>query len=354
MKQYLDIVRNVLENGTEKLPERKLEGGRKLDNATIGLPNQVFSHNMRDGFPLLTTKKMGLRNIAVELEGFIKGITSKRWYQERKCNIWDEWANPVAIEEFYDNNYTQPYKKELAENEGCCSIDSNAPPQLSSIRKYVAASVDDLGPIYGYQWRKFGQEYSYEVELDPSDPYDKRWFVYDGIRSNADTSKGIYTGYDQLKNIVETLKTHPADRRMVCSAWNPNQMHLMALPPCHFAWVVTVYNNELNLCWVQRSCDLGLGVPYNIASYALLLQLLAFQAGLACGNLTGILIDCHIYKNHINALKEQLTRTPKKLPQLLINNPSHPEGFDIFKWTHRDFATVDYLPHPPIKMDVTV
>jgi thymidylate synthase len=322
MKQYLDLVRSVLEKGTEKLPERKLEGGRKLDNSTIGLPNQVFSHDMADGFPLLTTKKMGLKTIAIELEGFIKGITSKKWYKDRGCNIWNEWANPEKVTESIYGEY---------------DFDPD-------IMKQAQLVEDDLGPIYGYQWRNFGQKYG-----------EKSWLDDSGISIK---------GFDQLKNVVDTLTSHPADRRMVCSAWNPNQMHMMALPPCHFAWVVTVYDNKLNLCWCQRSCDLALGVPFNIASYALLLKLLAKHADLAEGNLTGILIDCHIYKNQIEGMKEQIKREPRPLPKVYI--PDHVStivkqatsnrhfDWNFWDWDHTQLVLQDYNPHPPIKMEVTI
>jgi thymidylate synthase len=325
LKQYLDLVRAVLEHGTEKLPERKLEGGRKLDNSTIGLPNQVFSHDMADGFPLLTTKKMGLKTIAIELEGFIKGITSKAWYKERGCNIWNEWANPEVVNRTLDELQTK-------------TLDNVK--ELPDIYKKIQLITDDLGPIYGYQWRHFDEHYGNQHE-----------FCWGEVSINEN---GVRSGTDQLKNVVDTLKSHPADRRMVCSAWNPNQMNMMALPPCHFAWVVTVYDNKLNLCWCQRSCDLALGVPFNIASYALLLKLLAKHANLAEGNLTGILIDCHIYKNQIEGMKEQLKREPRKLPNVDIVNNDGPWKFDFWRWEHSHILVEDYNPHPPIKMEVTV
>lgn len=324
MKAYLDIVKNVLEYGTEKLPERKLEGGRKLENSTIGLPNQIFSHDMSQGFPLLTTKKMSLKNIAIELEGFIKGITDKKWYKERGCNIWNEWANPqkVAADGFEANKNGEYWVKSKAQEQ-----------------------IDDLGPIYGYQWRKFDQHYGEYKTWEVGEPNAGGEFQWDN------NSNGVDKGHDQLKNIVISLKDYPNDRRMVCSAWNPNQINMMALPPCHFCWVVTVYNNRLNLFWGQRSCDLPLGVPYNIASYALLLKLLAKVGGFECGNLTGALIDCHIYSNQIEAMKEQVKREPRKLPTLDIICDGE---FDIFQWTHSDLWLIDYNPQEKIKMEVTV
>lgn len=284
MKKYLELLQDVLNNGVAKEPVRVREG--TTVTGTIGVPNAVFSHDMDDGFPLLTTKKMGLKNIAVELEGFIKGITSKKWFQERGCHIWDEWKNPTNNDE------------------------------------------DDLGPIYGYQWRSFNKTYKNQNEDD-----------------------GDWSNYaDQLKNIVNTLTNKPTDRRMYCSAWNPNQMSMMALPPCHLGWGVTVYGNKLNLAWTQRSVDTGLGLPYNIASYGLLLTLLAKHANFEVGNLTGLLIDCHIYNNHIEPLKEQLKREPYSLPKIEIPD----DDFDFWSWDHTQLKLHNYTSHPKISMEVTV
>lgn len=295
MKQYLDIVKAVTEHGKYKKPVRVREDGGvdTLDNNTIGLPNVIFSHDMSNGFPLLTTKKMPIKTIAVELEGFIKGITDKKWYQDRKCKIWNEWANPVEVEKEFNRVYEEVPKKELQER------------------------LNDLGPIYGYQWRSFNKTYKTQDEND-----------------------GDYSSYtDQLKTIADKLRENPTDRRMVCSAWNPNQINHMALPPCHFAWNVVIYGDELNLIWHQRSCDLMLGVPFNIASYALLLQLLANHAGLKPGNLTGTLNDCHIYLNQLAAAKEQITRSPHQLPTMNI------KADNIFDWTHEDIELVDYVSY---------
>ncbi len=324
MKQYLDILQNILVNGKSKLPFRKTEG-RTLSQGTIGLANVVLSHDMSDGFPLLTTKKMGLRNIAVELEGFIKGITDKKWFKNRKCNIWNEWANPKAVKEYL--------KAEQGRNLG---VSVNDPANIAIAKE----TLDDLGPIYGYQWRHFGKHYG-ELPIKEVD----QWDVVDF--SQVD---GNLDGYDQFQNILDTLKTNPTDRRMVCSAWNPCQMHLMALPPCHMIWNVTVYDDKLSLCWMQRSVDTLLGLPYNIASYALLLLLLARHANLEPGNLTGMLVDCHLYENQLEAARQQLTREPKPLPRVYL-----PDEFDINLWDHTQLCVVDYDPHPPInKVEVVV
>jgi thymidylate synthase len=310
MYSYLNIVRNVLKNG-------KWKSNRTGVN-TLTCANVVFSHEMSEGFPLLTTKKMPMQTIAVELEGFIKGVTSKKWFQDRKCHIWDEWANPTIVNEYY--NY---------QLQSCLDLEETPETKLE-----VQRHEDDLGPIYGFQWRRFNQAYDEDDE-------------------------GCITRYDQLKTIVDTLKSNPNDRRMVCSAWNPVQMDRMALPACHFTWGLTHINGILNLYWVQRSCDLMLGVPFNIASYALLLLLLCKESNLKPGNLTGLLADCHIYENHIDQAQEQLLRDPHDLPTITIpDNITLDDGsqkpYNIFDWTHKNYTLSNYYPHPHIKMEVAV
>ena len=191
--------------------------------------------------------------------------------------------------------------------------------------------------MYGKQWRAFDEHYPNQDNGPQS---------Y-GDRVALDWSvNGVEKGTDQLKNIVDTLLKNPMDRRMVCSAWNPNQMHLMALPPCHYAWNVTVIGDELNLFWAQRSCDLMLGVPFNIASYGLLLELLAYSSGFRSGNLSGMLVDCHIYENQIEAAQQQITRTPNKLPNIMFrdNSGKLQKRFNIFDWTYKDIELLDYNP----------
>lgn len=292
MKSYLDIVNNVLKNG-------KLKGNR-TGVRTLVVPNVHFSHNMADGFPLLTTKKMAVKSMAVELEGFIGGVTDKNWYQERNCHIWDEWNRPKGTWEATEDK-------------------------------------TDLGPIYGYQWRRFNNSYNGKQEkvIDYTS-------VPEGIKVH-------HFPTDQLVQIVEKLHYCPDDRRLVCSAWNPQQIEEMALPPCHLMFVVTHLDGVLNLHWTQRSCDLMLGVPFNIASYALLLELLCKEVNMKAGNLSGMLCDCHIYENHLDAAHEQVTREPKPLPTLELLNWQN-----IWRWTHEDIKVHNYNPAPKIQMEVAV
>lgn len=561
MKEYLRILRNVLENGVPKHPVRVEADGsvRKLDNSTIGTFCEVFRHDMKSGFPLLSTKKMGIKNIATELEFFIKGLTDKRWLQERGCHIWDPWCNPQQIPQVVTG--IDKDEKEIWED---ISGEEKRQWQLEN---------PDLGPVYGRQWRTFGGDYKpipfIWTELDKSiicepakedtdnligttvegkyGPYviykycgiqkhgsgklygvwfnstgfkkhhmqstdvkkghildayypgvcevacpgdyrhhestlgkdivyklqnswrnmihrcyskkhhaykdyggqnvyvQNRWLIFDNflydiqnlegwqnklqqwekyqldkdilgynyygaesclwasrsvnhtyikgnyyfdaiapdgkrysneiglkrfcnkhgmchnivrnsIKRNHLTYKGwkfikkgqfkkpVRQGCDQLKSIVNKLKHNPYDRRMVCSVMNPNQLDIMALPPCHYAFNCVVYGNKLNLVFMMRSCDIPIGTPYNIASYALLLLLLAKESHLEPGELVGILADSHVYNNQIDAAKEQLTREPRPLPTIEITN----EPFNIFEWTHKDVRISNYNPHPKL------
>jgi thymidylate synthase len=256
----------------------------------------MFEHDMANGFPLLTTKSVPFRLVASELEFFIKGITDKKWLQERKNHIWDEWCSPDAVPYGHDEKTKQKMKEER-----------------------------ELGPIYGFQWRNFGAGY---VSMDklPSG-----------------------NGVDQLKNVVEMLKKNPSDRRMIVSAWNPVDLPHMALPACHYGFQVTVINRKLNLLWSQRSVDTALGLPFNIASYALLLHLLAKEGGFSEGKLVGFLADTHIYLNHVEGLREQLQRNPMPLPKLETKKFK-----SIFDWEYTDSEVLLYKHHPRIQFEVAV
>lgn len=273
--QYLDLVRKVISTGSWKENRTGIKA--------LSIVGAIIEHDMSIGFPLLTTKKVHFHSVAVELEAFIKGIRSKQWLKDRKCNIWNEWANPKKA----------PYGTDA-----------------ESIKRM--AEEDDLGPIYGCQWSDFG-------------------------------------GVNQLQNVLDTLKKNPLDRRMIVSAWNPVDMPEMALPPCHVHWQVSVLNGRLNLGWYQRSCDLPLGIPFNIASYALLLHLLCKQTGLKEGKLIGFLFDVHIYENQLPFIKEQLDRTPFGLPIVSTKNFT-----DIHNWTYEDTKLLNYNAHPSIKIPIAV
>jgi thymidylate synthase len=236
--------------------------------------------------------------VASELEFFIRGITDKRWLQERQNHIWDEWAHP-----------------------------SKAPYGHDAESRQRMIDERDLGPVYGFQWRHFGAAYVYHAT------------DYAG------------QGVDQLRRLVETLKANPDDRRMVVTAWNPLQLAEQGLPACHFTYQVTVINGRLNLLWSQRSVDVPLGLPFNIASYGLLLHLLAKEAGLAEGRLIGFLADTHIYVNQLDGIHEQLRRDPERhaLPRLVT------EPFNsIWDWTADDSRIEGYESYPKIDFPIAV
>ncbi len=264
MQPYLDLLSRIL-----------AEGAEQQDRTGVGTLS-VFGHQMRfdlaEGFPLLTTKKLHLRSILIELLWFLRGDTNVRWLQENKVSIWNEWADEKG----------------------------------------------DLGPVYGKQWR--------------------RWQAPDGSE------------IDQIANLIELIKRDPASRRQIVSAWNPAEIHLMALAPCHCLFQTQVAGGRLHLQLYQRSADLFLGVPFNIASYALLTHMLAQQCGLEPGTFVWTGGDCHLYSNHLDQAREQLTRAPRELPKLTILR--RPGAIDDYRY--EDFEISDYDPHPHIKAPVAV
>lgn len=290
MKAYLDIVRRILAEG-ERKPNRT-----GVD--TIAIAGAMFEHDMAAGFPLLTTKRTPFRLVATELEFFVRGITDKRWLQARDNHIWDEWAHPRKAAYGHD----------------------------AEARRRMLAEAD-LGPIYGFQWRHFGAPY-----VDHETDYAGR-------------------GVDQLRRVVETLKSNPDDRRLIVSAWNPAQLAEQGLPPCHFVFQVTVIGGRLNLLWNQRSVDVPLGLPFNIASYGLLLHLLAKDAGLGEGKLIGFLADTHVYVNQLDGVREQLRRDPERHPlPRVVTEPFT----SIWEWTADHSRVEGYASYPKIDFPLAV
>ena len=264
MKQYLDLLQHVLDNGTDK-SDRTGTGTRS-----------VFGYQMRfnlaDGFPVLTTKKLHLKSIIHELLWFLAGDTNIRYLKETGVRIWDEWA------------------------------DENG----------------DLGRVYGAQWRSWRG-------------------------ANGET-------VDQIANVARQIRQTPDSRRLIVSAWNPAEVDDMALPPCHALFQFYVANGKLSCQLYQRSADIFLGVPFNIASYALLTLMLAQVCDLQAGEFIHTLGDAHLYNNHLEQAQLQLTREPRKLPTMRIN----PAVRDIFAFKFDDFELQDYDPHPHIKAQVSV
>lgn len=264
MKQYLDLMRTILD-----------EGHYKADRTGTGTYS-IFGYQMRfdlqKGFPLLTTKKLHLRSIIYELLWFLRGDTNIQYLHDHNVTIWDEWA------------------------------DENG----------------DLGPVYGKQWRS--------------------WEAPDG------------RVIDQITNLIEQLKRNPDSRRLIVSAWNPADVDQMALPPCHTMFQFYANDGQLSCQLYQRSADVFLGVPFNIASYALLTMMVAQVCGLKAKDFVHTFGDAHIYSNHVEQAKLQLSRDPRPLPQMHIN----PEVKSIFDFQYEDFTLENYDPHPHIKADVAV
>lgn len=282
--QYLDLIRTVMEHGQEK--------GDRTGVGTKSIFGAQMRFNLRDQFPLLTTKRVFWRGVAEELLWFIAGNTNAKDLSKKNVRIWD--AN--GSRDFLD-------KRGLHHRE-----------------------EGDLGPVYGFQWRHFGARY---VDMHTD---------YRG------------EGVDQLSQVIHTIRTNPNDRRIIMSAWNPSDLPQMALPPCHAFVQFYVCNGELSCQLYQRSADLGLGVPFNIASYALLTYMIAHICHLKPGDFVHTLGDAHVYLNHIEPLKEQLQRMPRPFPQLEIRRQV--TNIDDFKF--EDFIIHDYKPHPKIQMDMAV
>lgn len=264
MKQYLDLLKRITTEGTQK--------GDRTGTGTISIFGNQMRFNLDDGFPLLTTKKLHLKSIIYELLWFLKGDTNVKYLQDNGVRIWNEWADK-------DGN---------------------------------------LGPVYGYQWRS--------------------WPDHNGGH------------IDQISNVIEQIKHNPDSRRLIVSAWNVADIDTMKLPPCHCLFQFYVANGRLSLQLYQRSADTFLGVPFNIASYALLLMMIAQVTGLKPGEFIHTTGDTHLYLNHLEQVKLQLTREPRPLPKMIIN----PDVKDIFDFKYEDFTLEDYDAWPHIKGDVAV
>ena len=264
MKAYLDLLRHVLEKGVRK--------SDRTGTGTVSTFGYQLRHDMSEGFPLLTTKKLHLKSIIHELLWFLKGDTNVKYLQDNGVRIWNEWADP-------DGN---------------------------------------LGHIYGYQWRSW--------------PDYKGGFI------------------DQVSEVVDTIKNNPDSRRIIVSSWNVADLENMNLPPCHAFFQFYVADGRLSLQLYQRSADSFLGVPFNIASYALLLLMTAQVTGLEPGEFIHTFGDVHIYLNHLDQVNEQLRRTPRQLPKMILN----PERKSLFDFGYDDFRLEDYDPWPAIRGEVSV
>ncbi|SFC64129.1 thymidylate synthase [Alkalibacterium subtropicum] len=312
-KEYLDLARRILEEGTER--EDRTGTGTK----------SVFGHQMRfdlqQGFPLLTTKRVYFKLIKSELLWFLKGDTNIRFLLENNNHIWDEWAfeKYVKSEDYKGPDMTDFGLRSQEDPE----FKQEYQTQMALFRENVlnddafAEQYGSLGNVYGAQWRA--------------------WQKKDG---------GII---DQIKNVIESIKTNPMSRRHIVSAWNPEEVPTMALPPCHTLFQFYVDGNKLSCQLYQRSGDVFLGVPFNIASYALLTHLVAQETGLEVGDFVHTLGDAHLYMNHMEQIHEQLSREPRPFPTIKLNKEK-----SIFDFEMDDIEVLDYHPHKAIKAPIAV
>ena len=299
MKQYLDLLRHILDNGVKK--------DDRTGVGTISTFGYQMRFNLQEGFPLLTTKKVFLRGIIHELLWFLTGNTNIKYLVDNKVHIWDDWPYAVYKDSEEYNNET---KEEFIEK---IKTDDN-----------FAKKWGDLGPVYGKQWR--------------------RWSTPDG--------KEI----DQIADVIDQIKNNPNSRRLIVSGWNVSDIQGLikgkksAPPLCHSLFQFYVAGGKLSCQLYQRSADVFLGVPFNIASYSLLTMMIAQVCGLQPGEFIHTFGDVHIYLNHLDQVKEQLSRETKQIPKMKIN--PNVKNIDDFK--HEDFELEDYEPHPPIKAPIAV
>jgi thymidylate synthase len=280
VQAYLDLLRTVLEQGKERAD--------RTGTGTRGIFGYQMRFDLRQGFPLLTTKKVHLRSIIHELLWFISGDTRVEYLQKHDVTIWNEWATPEQCARF-------------------------------------GREAGDLGPVYGHQWRNFGaterEDGSYERD-----------------------------GHDQLAQLLREIRENPNSRRLLVTGWNPNEAERVALPPCHTLFQFYVQDGGLSCQLYQRSADVFLGVPFNIASYALLTLMIAQVSGLRAAEFVHTFGDAHLYKNHLEQAELQLTREPRPLPVMHLD----PSVKDLFAFRYEHFRLEGYDPHPAIKAEVSV
>ncbi len=290
MRQYLDLIQTILDEGEDRLD--------RTGTGTRSIFGHQARYDLREGFPLVTTKRVHIRSILEELLWFLSGSTNIEPLVQKNVRIWNEWPYEIFTK---SDDYNDETLDEFVEK--------------IKTDKDFADKYGDLGPVYGKQWRDFG-------------------------------------GFDQIENLITSLKENPFSRRHIVSAWNPSEVDNMALPPCHafFQFYVSADRKYLSCQLYQRSGDVFLGVPFNIASYALLLEMVAQVCGYEAKDFVHTIGDAHIYSNHFDQVKTQLEREPKPLPKLKINK----DVKNIFDFKYEDFEIVDYDYHPAIRGKVAV
>jgi thymidylate synthase len=355
--QYQGLLTNIIESGVVKKD--------RTGTGTKSIFGYQIRHKMEDGFPLLTTKKMAWKQIVVELLWFLRGDTNIKYLVDNGCNIWngDAYKNYCRKHTTTGNPNGQLLSEQLASVRPIPYDMAGFVEQIKTNPEF-AAEHGELGPVYGKQWRDWGGRQTTDFYQFESNGYDKR-----------------IKGVDQIANLINELKNNPDGRRLMVNAWNVGELTTMVLPPCHYGfqcytrvlsteernkWMgkhrgstnnwkeheldqQNIPSRELSLMWNQRSVDTLLGLPFNIASYGLLLKILAFEANMVEGELIGNLGDTHLYLNHIEQAKEQLKRKPHPLPKVALSTQRNHGTFDATQYGVEDFALNDYQAHPIIK-----
>lgn len=287
MKQYLEFLEHIQQKGLHKKNRTSID--------TISTFGYQMRYDLAEGFPITTTKKLHFKSVVIELLWFIKGNTNIKYLVDNGVKIWNEWP-------FEKYKKSQEYQNETIEEFAQKIKEDNT----------FAQKYGELGPVYGKQWRNFN-------------------------------------GIDQLKWVIEEIKKNPNSRRLIVSSWNPVEIHDMLLPPCHSLFQFYVQDNKLSCQLYQRSGDAFLGIPFNIASYSLLVHLVAKETGLEVGEFVHTIGDAHIYTNHLEQVKEQISRKPYKLPKLILKSDK-----SIFDYEYEDIELEEYQSHPRIKGEVAV